>query len=82
MYYDDQAKRFNVLSGLLFGVVLGAGLALLASPQKEVRVTARRAGRRTKRRGGRTMKRMREGVMEAVVEGLSDAWRRAAPGAR
>jgi hypothetical protein len=32
MYYDDQARRFNLLSGLLAGVVLGAGIALLLSP--------------------------------------------------
>ncbi len=32
MYYDDQARRFNLLSGLLAGVVLGAGIALLLAP--------------------------------------------------
>jgi len=29
MYYDDEARRFNFLSGLLLGTVLGTGLALL-----------------------------------------------------
>jgi hypothetical protein len=29
MYYDDQAKRFNLVSGLLCGTVLGAGVGLL-----------------------------------------------------
>lgn len=37
MYYDDEARRFNFMSGLLFGGVLGAGLALLVAPQKRVR---------------------------------------------
>jgi hypothetical protein len=29
MYYDDSARRLNLLSGFVFGTVLGAGLALL-----------------------------------------------------
>ncbi len=34
MYYDDQARRFTLMSGLAFGAALGAGVALLlpASP--------------------------------------------------
>jgi gas vesicle protein len=36
MYYKDEARRFNFLSGFLCGSVLGAGLAMLALPQKEV----------------------------------------------
>jgi hypothetical protein len=31
MYYEDQARRFNLLSGLLAGVALGAGIGLLAA---------------------------------------------------
>lgn len=34
MYYDDEARRFNFLSGLLLGAVLGAGLALVAGPPR------------------------------------------------
>jgi hypothetical protein len=49
MYYDDQARRFNFVSGLLFGTVLGAGLALLLPTQKRVRVR----GPRLRLRGGR-----------------------------
>jgi hypothetical protein len=44
MYYDDEARRFNFVSGLLFGGVLGAGLALLLSPQKQVRTPQRLRG--------------------------------------
>ncbi len=33
MFYDDEARRFNFLSGLLLGAVLGTGLALIAAPQ-------------------------------------------------
>lgn len=37
MYYDDDIRRYNYLSGLIFGAVLGAGLALLARlPQEGV----------------------------------------------
>ncbi len=32
MYYDDSSRRLNLLSGLVFGTVLGAGLALLFVP--------------------------------------------------
>ncbi|MDP9348234.1 MAG: YtxH domain-containing protein [Gemmatimonadota bacterium] len=34
MYYDDQARRFNLFSGLFAGVVLGAGIALLLAPAR------------------------------------------------
>lgn len=36
MYYDDETRRFNLVSGLVFGLVLGAGLALLGVPQERV----------------------------------------------
>jgi hypothetical protein len=32
MDYDDSSRRLNLLSGLVFGTVLGAGLALLFGP--------------------------------------------------
>jgi gas vesicle protein len=34
MYYDDEARRFNFISGLLLGAALGAALALLAAPRR------------------------------------------------
>jgi hypothetical protein len=36
MYYHDEDRRFNFLSGLICGSVLGAGLAMLVAPQKGV----------------------------------------------
>lgn len=36
MRYDDDARRFNWMSGLIFGLVLGSGLTLLGIPQKGV----------------------------------------------
>lgn len=41
MYYDDQARRFNLLSGLLSGAVLGAGIALLLRPEARSGATRR-----------------------------------------
>jgi gas vesicle protein len=43
MYYDDQARRFNFVSGLAVGAVLGTGLALLLRPTRSVS-PARRIG--------------------------------------
>ncbi|HEV7587657.1 MAG TPA: hypothetical protein VGO40_05965 [Longimicrobium sp.] len=58
MYYDESSKRRNLLTGLVFGTLLGAGLALLFAPGDGVADRARfvvrsarglgRAGRRTR----------------------------------
>lgn len=32
MYYEDEGRRFNVLSGLIFGTALGISTALLLGP--------------------------------------------------
>jgi hypothetical protein len=37
MYYDDTTRRLNLLSGLVFGAALGAGLALLLLPEDRLR---------------------------------------------
>jgi hypothetical protein len=34
MYYEDQSKRINLLSGFFAGTVLGVGLALLIQPER------------------------------------------------
>ncbi|MEJ2503843.1 MAG: YtxH domain-containing protein [Gemmatimonadota bacterium] len=41
MYYDDDTSGVSFLSGLIVGVAIGAGLALILAPQ---------SGRRTRRR--------------------------------
>jgi gas vesicle protein len=58
MHYDQSSKRRNLLTGLVFGTVLGAGLALLLAPGDSVVQRARfvarsargigRAGRSTR----------------------------------
>lgn len=42
MHYEDEARRFNLLSGLLFGTVVGSGLALLGRTLRRVRLPTRR----------------------------------------
>jgi hypothetical protein len=37
MYYDDSTRRRNLLSGLVFGAALGAGLALLFLPEERLK---------------------------------------------
>ncbi|MDQ3555455.1 MAG: hypothetical protein M3409_01580 [Gemmatimonadota bacterium] len=46
MYYDDQARRFTLMSGLAFGAVLGAGVALLLPPLRMRRTPLEKAGLR------------------------------------
>jgi gas vesicle protein len=47
MYYEDQARRFNLLSGFLFGALVGTLVGLLAAP---ARAWAGQRGRRRPRR--------------------------------
>lgn len=54
MYYDDQARRFNFVSGLAVGALLGTGLALLLRPARTVS-PARRIGAESARLGGAAM---------------------------
>jgi hypothetical protein len=58
MHYDESSKRRNLLTGLVFGTLLGAGIALLLAPGDGVAGRARfvarsvrglgSAGRRTR----------------------------------
>lgn len=41
MEYDDDARAFNFVSGMIFGAAIGVGMALLFAPD---------SGRRTRRR--------------------------------
>ena len=82
MYYDDEGRRFNLVTGLLFGTLLGAGLALLVSPQQRLaqhRLPKARAVRRTARRVKRgtegAMDSLRGKLMEAVTASISEAWK-------
>ena len=72
MYYDDQARRFNLASGLLIGTLVGAGLALLSA---SARTAERDRGIR------RVRHRLREGAGPALV-GLERASRRYRPRGR
>jgi hypothetical protein len=49
MYYDDSSKRRNLLTGLVFGTLLGAGLALLLAPGDGVAERARYVARTVRR---------------------------------
>jgi gas vesicle protein len=46
MYYDDEARTFNLISGLLFGGLLGAGATLLLLPRSRRPPLGRRKRRR------------------------------------
>lgn len=75
MYYDDEARRFNFLSGLVFGAMLGTGLALLLVPEKGTR---RRSRRRAdwQDHAAAGLGRVREGVLVPVRDAVAAARRR------
>ena len=73
MYYDDASRRFNFVSGLVFGAVLGAGVALLLAPQDRVRGSTNlaRSARRLRRRATRGLDHLRDGVEESFADALA-----------
>ncbi len=76
MYYEEESRRFNLVSGLLSGVVLGAGIALLLLPEggraRRIRRVARGAGRSASRR----MVELGEGFGEALSGAVAEGrWR-------
>jgi hypothetical protein len=76
MYYDDSSKRRNLLTGLVFGTLLGAGIALLLAPGDGVAERARyvaRSARGLRRAGRRTRAYAR--VLHASVGDAVDAAR-------
>jgi hypothetical protein len=73
MYYDDRSRRFNVVSGLLSGAILGAGLALALVPSR--RSGAARVGVAARELGRGAAERL--GGLPARVAGLADGAARA-----
>ena len=68
MFYDDETRRFNFLSGLLLGAVLGTGLGLIAAPQGR-----RKMSRKTRQYGA---------ALKHVVESAGKPGRKAPPPSR
>ena len=60
---DQERQAASFLSGLVLGAVIGAGVALLATPQ---------SGRRTRRRLRRVAGRLREGSNDRFDEVAAD----------
>ena len=52
MHYDESSKRRNLLTGLVFGTLLGAGIALLLAPGDGVAGRARFVARSVRGLGG------------------------------
>jgi gas vesicle protein len=75
MEYDDDARLFNFISGLICGAAIGAGVAILMAPE---------SGKKTRRRISRAAEDLRENagdrwddladeVRERVDEALAGA---------
>lgn len=67
MEYDNDGQVLNFVSGLVLGVVIGAGIALLTAPD---------AGRRTRRRIKRVASRLRSGAGERWDDVAEDVGKR------
>lgn len=69
MYYDEDSTTVSFLSGLIIGVAIGAGLALILAPQ---------SGRRTRRQLVRSVEGLTDsatGRFEDVTDELRDVVR-------
>lgn len=77
MYYDDQGRRFNLLSGLLFGTLLGAGIALLAAPERRAPSARLLApAKRLRKQASRRFGPMSAGMLDAIAESVADLRRK------
>lgn len=76
MEYEDNARMVNFTTGMLFGAVIGAGVALLLAPE---------SGRRTRRRISRAADDARhyaEGRWDDLTEDMKDRVEEAVEGAK
>jgi len=55
MEYEDDARVFNFISGLICGAAIGAGVALLMAPE---------AGKKTRKRITRAAEDLRDGATD------------------
>lgn len=70
MIYDDEARRFNFVSGLVCGAVLGAGLAMLVGPQKRLPARLKRTTRSLAGRAAGGLEGVRGMVRDTVEDAL------------
>ncbi len=72
MHYEDETRRYNLLSGVLLGTLLGSGFTLLAVSGK-IRWSGHRARRRPGWRKGVAAgwSGMRDGVLAPVGQAVS-----------
>lgn len=79
MHYEDQSRRFNLLSGLVVGVVVGTTLTLASGSLSRIELPRRRRSRRERVvRGWRTVRHEAGGALaRAVTDALSEALSRA-----
>jgi hypothetical protein len=73
MHYEDQARRINLMSGLLLGAVVGVGIGLMAGPL-DIELPRRRRSRR--QRLARQWKELRDSAQESVGATLGTGSRR------
>jgi gas vesicle protein len=79
MYYEDPSSRFNLVSGLVSGAVLGAGVALLLAPSRPSR-KARRLRRRAADLGREAARGIREGASRGLAVARERVWERTVGG--
>jgi hypothetical protein len=84
MHYEDEARPFNFLSGLVLGVLLGTGLALLGVPRRRSRKPRhlRNSARSLQRRTLQGTDRIRDQWVTPTVQSLTSFAETALGGSR